>query len=150
MLKSIRQTSQRFAWIKSPWFQWGGIILFLAWLFYGLSAYYVVHKPFSVPQLFALADTTAVWWRFPFSLAAAGRSLLDIGFALWIAWVALGVGLYGLKWLKLSLASRALAQRARETSSVQIVSADADSLRREAKRTHQTLLHLFPELRARA
>ncbi len=86
-------------------FIWGCIILFLVWLFYSLSAYYVVQKPFTVPQLFSLADTAAAWWRFPFSLAAAGRSLLDVAFALWIGWVALGIGLYGLKWLGLKLDS---------------------------------------------
>ena len=98
-------SSQRYPWMHTPWFQWAVTVLFLAWLFYALSAYYVVQKPFSVPQLFGLAGTVATWWRFPFSWTAVGRSLLDIAFALWIAWVALGVGLVGLKWLQLPLES---------------------------------------------
>jgi signal transduction histidine kinase len=52
--------------------------------------------------------------------------------------------------LKLSTASRALAQKARDTASPETIAADAESLRHEAKRTHQTLLRLFPDLRARA
>ena len=96
---------QRFPWIHTPWFQWTAIILFLVWLFYALSAYYVVQKPFTVVQLFSLADAVATWWRFPFSWTAVFRSFLDIVFAMWIAWVTLGVGLVGLRWLKLSLDS---------------------------------------------
>ena len=104
-MKQDSPPSLRFAWMQTPWFLWGCIILFLLWLFYALSAYYVVQKPFSVPQLFTLAEVADVWWRFPFSWAAVGRSLVDILAALWIAWVALGIGLYGLKWLGLSLDS---------------------------------------------
>jgi signal transduction histidine kinase len=52
--------------------------------------------------------------------------------------------------LKLSTASRALAQMARDMTSPQNFAAEAESLRDEAKRTQQTLLRLFPDLRARA
>jgi signal transduction histidine kinase len=52
--------------------------------------------------------------------------------------------------LKLSTASRALAQKARDVTAQETFAADAESLRDEAKRTQATLLRLFPDLRAKA
>lgn len=49
----------------------------------------------------------------------------------------------------LSSASRALAQSARDSESGSAISVEADSLRREAKRTNDTLLKLFPALAAK-
>ncbi len=76
------------------WLKWGGISLFIGWLFYSLSAYYVVQKPFSRAQMAALLDSKDVWLQFNFSAAALGRSLLDVGAALWLTWIALGAGLW--------------------------------------------------------
>ncbi|MCB9445406.1 MAG: glycosyltransferase family 39 protein [Ardenticatenaceae bacterium] len=76
-----------------PWLKWGGVALFVGWLFFSLSAYYVVQKPFSADRLAVLLENSTFWLRFSFSAAALGRSLLDIAAALWLAWVALGVGL---------------------------------------------------------
>jgi hypothetical protein len=78
----------------SPWLKWGAVTLFLGWLFFSLSAYYVVQKPFSAPQLAYLLENQADWLRFSFSAAALGRSLLDMAAALWLTWISLGVGLW--------------------------------------------------------
>ena len=90
---------------KAAWLKWGAIALFLTWLFYSLSAYYVVQKPFSMPLIAALLQQTDVWWRLAFSATALARTLLDLSTAVWLALVALGVGLYCLNALALSLES---------------------------------------------
>ncbi|MCP4427695.1 MAG: hypothetical protein GY803_24690, partial [Chloroflexi bacterium] len=89
----------------SEWLKWGGIALFIGWLFFSLSAYYVVQKPFSGPQLAFLAETAVIWRRFPFSAAALGRSLLDVAAALWMTWFALGTGLWLLDRFALNIES---------------------------------------------
>ncbi|HEX6384450.1 MAG TPA: hypothetical protein VF177_07250, partial [Anaerolineae bacterium] len=88
-MKSMRVGNDRkvVAWLK-----WGAIALFLVWLFYSLSAYYVVQKPFSVPLVAALVEQSHVWLRFTFSAAALARTLLDLGTAAWLTLVAFGVG----------------------------------------------------------
>jgi 4-amino-4-deoxy-L-arabinose transferase-like glycosyltransferase len=97
------QTDQ--TWLASPWVKWGGILLFILWLFFGLSAYYVAQRPISPTQIAMLRETADTWVRFPFSFMAVTRSLLDILAALWLCWVALGVGLWLLAWLKVAPAS---------------------------------------------
>ncbi len=87
----------------SPWFKWGAVTLFVGWLFFSLSAYYVVQKPFSAPQLTYLLENQADWLRFSFSAAALGRSLLDVAAALWLTWIALGVGLWLLARFRLAI-----------------------------------------------
>ncbi len=72
--------------------KWGIIFLFVLWLFYGLSAYNVVQKPFSVPQLVALLDDPAAWLTLDFAWSSVGRSLLDVGTAVWINLGAWGIG----------------------------------------------------------
>ena len=72
--------------------KWGLIFLFVLWLFYGLSAYYVVQKPFSVPQLLLLLDAPAAWLSLDFAWSSIFRSLLDVGTAVWINLVAWGIG----------------------------------------------------------
>lgn len=52
--------------------KWGLIFLFVLWLFYGLSAYYVVQKPFSVPQLVALLENPAAWLTLDFAGRRSG------------------------------------------------------------------------------
>ena len=63
--------------LAGPWL-WIGVALFLLWLAYSLSAYYVVQKPFSAAILARLAGTQAIWLRWTFSAAAVVRSLLDV------------------------------------------------------------------------
>lgn len=75
-----------------PWLQWGGVALFLAWLFFALISYYVVQKPFDPLKLAALATHSADWLRFSFSLSAVFRSLLDVLTAVSLSLIALGVG----------------------------------------------------------
>lgn len=87
----------------SPWLKWGGVALFVGWLFFSLSAYYVVQKPFSAPKLAVLLENRDDWLRFSFSAAALGRSLLDVAAALWLTWIALGVGLWLLARFRLTM-----------------------------------------------
>ncbi|HID51496.1 MAG TPA: hypothetical protein EYP41_05605 [Anaerolineae bacterium] len=92
----------RFVWLQSPWVKWTAVALFVLWMFFVLSAYYVVQKSSSLAQALALGQNTAVWLDFSFSFPALLRSLLDMAAALWLAFVALGVGLWLLTWLKIS------------------------------------------------
>ncbi|MCP4418274.1 MAG: hypothetical protein GY805_16760, partial [Chloroflexi bacterium] len=85
--------------------KWGIIFLFVLWLFYGLSAYFVVQKPFSVPQLVTLLDNPAAWLTVDFSWTAVSRSLLDVATAVWINLAAWGIGRQLLRWLKLGAMS---------------------------------------------
>jgi hypothetical protein len=83
---SIGAVPKRVTWLK-----WGGIVLFLLWLFYTLTAYYVVNKPLDAllgAELAQQADS----WRFTLSLSSLLRTLLDLATAVWLAWIALGVG----------------------------------------------------------
>ncbi len=73
------------------WLQWSGVVLFLLWLFYCLTAYYVVHKPFD-SQLMAEIGERSGSGLHALSLTAIVRTLLDMLVALWLAWIALGVG----------------------------------------------------------
>ena len=72
--------------------KWVIIFLFVLWLFYGLSAYYVVQKPFSVPQLMLLLDDPAAWLTVDFAWSSVYRSLLDVATAVWINLIAWGIG----------------------------------------------------------
>lgn len=89
----------------ASWFKWGAIVLFILWLFYGLSAYYVVQKPLTTAQVTTLVQHKDLWQQLPVSATAVGRSLLDIVVALWLTAVALGIGLWLLTWLRLPLPS---------------------------------------------
>ncbi len=84
---------------------WAGIGLFVGWMFFAIGAYFVVQKPFSVEQLALLGTQKDVWMRLPFSVAAMWRSFLDVGTAVWVAWVATGIGLLFLRWLKIKVDS---------------------------------------------
>ena len=81
---------------------WGGMALFVIWLFYAASAYYVVQKPFSPVVIASLSAETGSWLRFSFSGTAVLRTLLDLGTALWLTLIALGLGLWISGWLALS------------------------------------------------
>ena len=83
--------------------KWGIIFLFVLWLFYGLSAYYVVQKPFSVPQLVALLENPAAWLSLDFAWSSVGRSLLDVGTAVLINLAAWGIGATILSYVKLRM-----------------------------------------------
>ncbi|MFZ1401232.1 MAG: glycosyltransferase family 39 protein [Candidatus Promineifilaceae bacterium] len=83
--------------------KWGIIFLFVLWLFYGLSAYYVVQKPFSVPQLVALLENPSAWLTLDFAWSSVGRSLLDVGTAVLINLAAWGIGATILSYVKLKM-----------------------------------------------
>jgi len=71
--------------------------LFILWLFFSIASYFVVYKPIS-PELGA---AMAAQPPLAFSAAALWRSLLDLLAALWIALLALGLGLPIWRWLGL-------------------------------------------------
>jgi hypothetical protein len=83
--------------------KWGIVFLFVLWLFYGLSAYYVVQKPFSVPQLVALLENPAAWLSLDFAWSSVGRSLLDVATAVLINLAAWGIGATILSYVKLRM-----------------------------------------------
>ncbi|GJM40885.1 MAG: hypothetical protein DHS20C20_11670 [Ardenticatenaceae bacterium] len=83
--------------------KWGLIFLFVLWLFYGLSAYYVVQKPFSVPQLVLLLEDPGAWLTLDFAWSSVGRSLLDVGTAVLINLAAWGIGATILNYVKLEM-----------------------------------------------
>ena len=83
------------------WLKWMLIVLFVIWMFWAIAAYFVVQKPFSVEQFGMIAAHADVWLRVPVSVLAVGRALLDLGTAVWIAWVATGLGLFLLAGLKI-------------------------------------------------
>ncbi len=96
-----KRQSESQPWYTAPWFKWGAIVLFVLWLFYGLSAYYVVQKPLTAAQVTTLVQHKDLWQQLPVSATAVGRSLLEVLVALWLTAVALGIGLWLLTWLRL-------------------------------------------------
>lgn len=70
--------------------QWGGVGVFLLWLFFCLAAYFVVFRPYSPEMAEQLASVVQPEWRL--DMAAVGRSLLDLLAAVWILGVAWGIG----------------------------------------------------------
>lgn len=76
----------------ATWRKWGAVTLFIAWLFYCLGAYYVVQKPFDLQSIVTLIAERDSWLRLVFSTSALVRTLLDIGTAVWLAFIALGIG----------------------------------------------------------
>jgi len=82
---------------SKPWLRWPLIGLFILWLFFSIASYFVVYKPIS-PELGA---AMAAQPPLAFSAAALWRSLLDLLAALWIALLALGLGLPIWRWLGL-------------------------------------------------
>lgn len=89
----------------STWLKWGLVCLFVMWLFFTLSAYFVVQKPLTAGQMSELASQIDSWFSFSWSATAVFRSLLDLLTAIWFALMALGIGLWLLGWLKLPLES---------------------------------------------
>ena len=82
------------------WLFWGGVALFVAWLFYSVSATYVVHKPFSAELLAAIRAAAPGWGRFTLSWTAVSRTLLDLAAAAWFGLLAVGLGGWLLRWLQ--------------------------------------------------
>jgi hypothetical protein len=79
----------------------GGLILFLLWLAFVLSVYYLVQNAVLQPTVQTLASGAVDWLPFSLSLTAVGRTLLDFLTATWISFVALGSGGWLLRRLKL-------------------------------------------------
>lgn len=71
------------------------ITLFLLWLFFSLGSYYLVQKPFSLPQIVFLAQDSFIWQKVGGNAAALQRTLLDLLTGLWMVFIAAGVG----RWL---------------------------------------------------
>jgi 4-amino-4-deoxy-L-arabinose transferase-like glycosyltransferase len=70
--------------------QWILITLFLLWLAVSVAGYYWVQNALLQP---VMAQIAGLDWLFPgLSLAAIGRTLLHLLVALWLAFIALGVG----------------------------------------------------------
>lgn len=78
--------------IPHQWLKWTGIALFILWLFYCIGAYFVTHKPFSLPVISAFTEGRGSWPQLTFSSSALMRTLLDLGAAGWISLAALGAG----------------------------------------------------------
>lgn len=75
-----------------------GLMAFIGWLFFSLSAYFVAHKPLDAAIVQAIGTQMGSWADFSFSGAALWRSLLDVAAALWIWLAMLGVGLWLWRW----------------------------------------------------
>lgn len=78
---------------------WVVIVLFMLWLAFSLTAYYVVQKPIDPTTLPAITHQLSSWQTFSFSFTALWNAFLDTLTAMWIAFVALGVGLWIWRWL---------------------------------------------------
>lgn len=83
------------------WMKWVAIAFFVLWMFFVMSAYYVVQRSFVTGQATALFQNLSSLLEFSFSVQAMGRTLLDVGVALWITFASLGIGLWLLTWLKI-------------------------------------------------
>lgn len=81
--------------------QLGALFLFVLWLAFVLSAYYLVQNALLQPTVQTLASGTVDWLPFSLSLTAVRRTLLDFLTATWISFVALGSGAWLLGRLKL-------------------------------------------------
>ena len=84
---------------RGLWLLWGAIALFVLWLFFSISAYYVAQKPLDADSM---QDVLGVWealQTFSFSWSALVDSFLAIGVALALFFMALGVGLWFWRWL---------------------------------------------------
>ncbi len=81
-----------------PWF-WIVLAVFIGWLFFSLSAYYVAQKPLDATAIQVIGDQMSRWGATSFSATAVWRSLLDVAAALWIGLAVLGVGLWLWRWL---------------------------------------------------
>ncbi|MCA9873272.1 MAG: glycosyltransferase family 39 protein [Anaerolineales bacterium] len=74
--------------------------MLIVWLFFSLGAYYVTQKPLDSAMLPAIGQQAEAWSAISFSLAAVGRSLLDVATAVYILIIALGLGLWLWRWLR--------------------------------------------------
>ncbi len=83
--------------IGKPWLRWSLIGLFILWLFFSIASYFVVYKPITPELSAALAEQPSL----TFSTSALERILLDLLAALWIPFLALGLGLPIWRWLAL-------------------------------------------------
>jgi 4-amino-4-deoxy-L-arabinose transferase-like glycosyltransferase len=77
------------------------VAAFLLWLTFCLSYYYLVQNALIQPTLQAISSDTAVWLPLSFSLAAIGRTLLDLLAAVWMTLIALGSGAWLLRRFRL-------------------------------------------------
>lgn len=85
--------SVRFARLR-----WPLIALFIIWLAFCVSSFFVVNRPFDVTLGARIGNMLE---GLAFSPPALGRALLDVGAAAWITIAAMGVGLQCWRWLSL-------------------------------------------------
>lgn len=74
--------------------KWVVIFLFFLWLTVSLASYYIVQNAYLKIILDLFPDIDR-WLPFRISLEALGRTVLDLSVALWIAFIAFGIG----RWL---------------------------------------------------
>jgi hypothetical protein len=91
---SNRQLSMTHFENKLRWWHWFAISLFIIWLSFSLAAFYVAQKPFDVSMVTNFARQISSWQSFTFSVKALINALLDVGTAVFIAYVSLGIGLW--------------------------------------------------------
>ena len=84
---------------SKSWLKWAAIVLFILWMGFVLSAYYVVQKPISAESGEAFSKVLQGWGNFSFSPTALLNSVLSLLVALWLFFVALGSGLWAWRWL---------------------------------------------------
>lgn len=85
--------------VSLRWWHGVGIALFILWLTFSLAAYYVAQKPIDPASLPVISNQLGRWQTFSFSFTALWQALLDTLAAVWIAFVALGIGLWVWRWL---------------------------------------------------
>lgn len=83
--------------LDSGWVRWLMIVLFLAWFFFCVAAYFVARKPFT--PLLAAQLAAMPWLPLGSDGAAIGSALLNLGTAVWLTLLTIGVGLWPLDWL---------------------------------------------------
>ncbi len=81
------------------WLKWMAVVLFILWMAFVLSAYYVVQKPISVESGEAFSQVLQDLRSFSFTIDAFLNSLFSILVALWLFFVALGVGFWAWRWM---------------------------------------------------
>lgn len=93
----IRSRTHKRAWVL--------IALFLVWLAFILSSYYLVQNAFLQPLISEIRDYEG-WIPITLSANAIGRSFVDLLSAIWISLIALGVG----RWLFYRLSLRDVSE----------------------------------------
>ncbi len=84
---------------RARWLLWTAVTIFIFWMSFVLSAYYVVQKPVTAESSQAVLKALHSWESFAFSGSALINALLSIVVVVWIFFMALGIGLWLWRWL---------------------------------------------------